>query len=234
MLVKALSPSQEKAVKVFDSFLDDKTAWILAYWGPMGCGKTVLLSWLAENNCTSRHVPYAFLSLDPYKFDIDELFPALLEAPSISKFLSPNLLTAFQGNNQSALAQLNNIPIKIAAQEMYDSPYGNQTMGTVNNADKVMRSVERHFEKYIAETWLNVIKALGTQRVVFLFDDYQILQQQTHRENLSLLLNILGRAHQFLPNLRIVVASRECLQVPGPWEALHIATSFRLEFPNNY
>jgi len=66
--------------------------------------------------------------------------------------------------------------------------------------------------------------------MILFFDDYQIFEAESTKEQLSTFLDSIKHAHMRLPGLRVVIASRDPCRMPDAWFYMQEAREY--ELPN--
>lgn len=197
---------REKAIALFDQAWEQETAWILAFHGVAGQGKSTLLDWLEVNRCRARGARYAAVPIGDFISNLSGFLSRLLEAPAMN--IRSEQLEAFQTVRDKALEDLNQRILHIQQwQNIENAPDARQSMSA--NVAEAVRAMQAQAETVIIERWLACLRAANTaEKTVFLFDNYDVFQDNVAVEEIRRLWNTLERARQFLP-LLVVIASRE-------------------------
>lgn len=212
---------RNRAGVIFQEVLRSDSIWLLSFVDPNGDYKSDVLSWLTENHC--QHIPHAMFSLDLYEDDIGSLLSALIEAPTIRRLLSKNVIEDFEAESKAAFAALSRVDVVMPIQRMEGSPYSTQQMEA--DVDEAVRSAEHHADIRIANFWLSTINELEKQEhVIFLFDNIDNIKEK----NINLLWSIMERVHLKIKGFRVVVVSRKEIKSPPTWDYSGSAQAFYL------
>ena len=213
------------AIKAFDDLLQDERVWILSLVDVAERDKGDFLSWLATKRCQSR--PCSLLSLELYVSNIGGLLFALIESPSIRTLIPKDVFQSFKTDNSNAILDLSRKPMSIGGNDVNAPVTGDLTQSTniEVDPDQIGQLVQNYSEFYseirISESWLSTISTTmlneTNPRMIFLFDDYDLFEGSISLRDRNLFWEILWRAHNLVPGLRVVIGSMEVLQVPEIW-----------------
>ncbi len=197
---------REKAIALFDQAWEHETAWILAFNGVAGQGKSTLLDWLEVNRCRARGACYAAVPIGDFVSNLSGFLSRLLEAPAMK--IGNERLETFQSARDKALEDLNQRILHLRQyQNVENSPDAQQSMSA--NVAEAVRALQGQAEAVVIERWLTCLRgAKIEEKTVFLLDNYDVYQDNVSLDEIWRLWSLLERARQFLP-LLVVVASRE-------------------------
>jgi tetratricopeptide (TPR) repeat protein len=214
---------RETAVAAFDRLWQTPNLWVLAFTGFSGQGKSTLLDWLEANRCLAGELPYALIGMGEYAGQIRAALHAMLETPtgSLSRHLPPVVLQRYRQKRAATLADRNRRQLTLVQQQtMQGSPQGEQQLSA--NLAEAYRAMDAQADEAIFDAWLECVEALPTGlRPVLLLDNYDTFQDAAAIEELQRFWQVLERARARVPNLRVVLASREPIRHQDDVRALH-------------
>jgi hypothetical protein len=152
----------------------------------------------------------------------------------------PNFKT-YKTDNENAFIDLNRRSFSVVKNDMINSLVRDSDIqmqvGVEADATKLSESMDRiskfHTEMRILDSWLDTIRTLsGEQKVIFLFDDYDVFERDVYQLYKNFFWTVMERAAHMLPNLCVVVGSERKLELPKGWQSWGGATATKIEdFP---
>ena len=201
---------RQEAIQAFDDLWKQESPWILAFNGVSGQGKSTLLNWLEVNRCLTNSMRFASLSIGDFISDLDTFLSRIIEARSAN--LDKDAARRFFEKRSEILADLNKRKFQLQqSQSSEGSPESQQIM--IANVAEAIRGMENQSLSIIIEHWLTCIRTIPEQdKFVLLLDNYDVYQDLVSLDEVRLLWRTMERARQFLPNFRVIIASRERVQ----------------------
>ncbi|MBI5704182.1 MAG: tetratricopeptide repeat protein [Chloroflexi bacterium] len=150
---------------------------------------------------------YASLSIGDHISDFDTFLARIAEARTTA--LSTNAVKEFSEARIKILDDLNQRKFHLQQSQVSEhSPDSRQTMSA--NVAEAIRAMESQALAVIIERWLHCVRTIPQQeKFVLLLDNYDVYQDLVSLDEIRLFWATMERARQFLPNFRVVLASRE-------------------------
>lgn len=202
---------REPQIKAFDRFWDQNKAWIIAYTGISGVGKTSLLEWLADFRCKPRNVVMVQESLGQKSEDLGSLFLRLIGKLENQKIISRQAAKLFRTKRDEINTELNDVRFTLQFTQTVD--HGEDiTQNQTVNLREVMRSHEKRADQRHADLFIDALRGNPkNQLVVLLLDNYDAFQMQNDPDAVALFWMTLENARNWIQRLHVVLASRERL-----------------------
>ena len=201
---------RQNAIQAFDNLWKQDSPWILSFNGVAGQGKSTLLDWLEVNRCIPEKLRYVNLPIGDYSSDFNTFLARIIEA-NTARF-SASAGKKFFLARLKALDDLNQRKLQIQqSQTMSGSPDGEQAMSA--NVREAVLALEAQTGSVIIEHWLSCMRTIShDEKIILLLDNYDVYQDLVSLNEIRTFWNTMERARQFIPNLRIIVASRETVR----------------------
>jgi tetratricopeptide (TPR) repeat protein len=198
---------RQEAIEKFDELWKQDSPWILAFNGVAGQGKSTLLDWLEVNRCIATSARYIVLPVGDFISSFHSFLMRTVETPSAG--FSDGAIAEFRSVYDKALDDLNRRVLQLRQNQVIDSSPDSQQTMTANVAEAV-RALENHVNSIVIERWLGIMRSIPAgERFVFLLDNYDVYQDLVSLDEIRMLWSTLERARQFVPGLRVALASRE-------------------------
>lgn len=211
-MLREISHFQDRreAIQAFDDLWKNDSPWILAFNGVSGQGKSTLLDWLVINRCKPHSVRHALLSIGDHVSDEITFLSHIVEAETsgFSNVESKKFLKI----KTKVLDDLAQRKFHLQQSQVSEkSPDSQQIMSA--NVAEAFRIMYRHALSVTTDHWLACMRTIPrTDGFVLLLDNYDWYQDRASLDEIRSFWTTMERARQFLPKLRIILASREVVR----------------------
>ena len=202
-------------IEAFDHLWDKTTPWVLVFDGMAGNGKSTLIEWLIRNRCQREGVPWARADLvtEAARSNFADLLGQWEDG--LSGAVPARIWQTYRGRRREILDELNRQRVQITATQQFEATGSASLSGTQQQMDisKLLQHAERHARTCLTDEFLDLLCAVPGRLVLFL-DTYEMLQQAGDPDTIGWLWGgLLVRTHQRCAGLRVIVGSREKLDL---------------------
>ena len=194
----------------FDAMWTQNEAWLMAYLGASGHGKSVLLNYLAEFHCKPQKIPFVLIDLHSPILHGDPFALAARLGAELRPFLKDKNWRAFEKQRRAVQSDLANRRAQIT-QNIHAE--GSGRIENVAQNARVMLEIEDVAYHRLADVLLECAADLPDERMVFFFDTYEMMQRSG---NAALSGWLWDRVFENLwldkPEIRVVLASQDALE----------------------
>ena len=202
-------------IAAFDGLWDKAAPWVLVFDGMAGNGKSTLIEWLIQNRCQRDGVPWARADLvtEAARSNFADLLGQWEDG--LSNAVPPPVWQTYRGRRREILDELNRQRVQITATQQFEATGSASLSGTQQQMDisKLLQHADRHARTCLTDEFLDLLCAVPGRLVLFL-DTYETLQQAGDPDTIGWLWGgLLVRTHQRCAGLRVIVGSREKLDL---------------------
>ena len=205
---------REAAIAAFDALWPGDGAWVLAFTGMSGNGKTTLIDFLIETRCKPAGTPWAILDFEGSRgLTLRTDWRALLDTLASRWGLAahPTYITSREAARTEYEAILRSYQVQIDQKAEQGQITGSPITIDASQSE-ALRQADQRARHATGTVLLAAAVATCADRPLALFlDTYELLARAADKEYAGWLWAWLGNAAVRLPGLRVIVGSREAL-----------------------
>ena len=203
---------REAAIAAFDALWPGESAWVLAFAGMSGNGKTTLIEYLIETRCKLGGIPWAILDFEGSRgLTLRTEWRALLDTLANQWELATH--PTYSSGRESARTEYEAVRQALRVQIDQTAAQGQITASPISidaSQNQALRQADQRARHVAGTALLQASVATYADRPLALFlDTYELLAQAADKDYAGWLWNWLGNTAARLPGLRVIVGSRK-------------------------